>query len=130
MLAGQVVRGRIDAVYAEPATAGRLPGRRLEDQPRRRPPTRSSSRSTGSPGPSSPACPLERVRAAFYYVRTGDVVEPADLPGRAELERLLELDRLGRCRASRPQPSAAVERDLDHVAEGLLALLRRWSPRR
>ena len=31
VLAGQVVRGRIDAVYAEPRR--RLPGRRLEDQP-------------------------------------------------------------------------------------------------
>jgi hypothetical protein len=28
------------------------------------------------------------VRAAFYYVRSGDLVAPADLPGRAELERL------------------------------------------
>ena len=33
VLDGQVVRGRIDAVYAEPER--RLPGRRLEDQPRR-----------------------------------------------------------------------------------------------
>ncbi len=35
--------------------------------------------------------PPERVRAAFYYVRSGEVVEPADLPGRAELERLTSL---------------------------------------
>ena len=33
--------------------------------------------------------PVERVRAAFYYVRTGEVVEPAGLPGREELERLV-----------------------------------------
>ena len=33
--------------------------------------------------------PLERVRAAFYYVRTGEVVEPPDLPGREEIEALL-----------------------------------------
>ncbi|MBI2244130.1 MAG: ATP-dependent helicase [Nocardioides sp.] len=33
--------------------------------------------------------PLERVRAAFYYVRTGEVVEPPDLPDRAALEALL-----------------------------------------
>jgi DNA helicase-2/ATP-dependent DNA helicase PcrA len=30
------------------------------------------------------------VRAAFYFVRSGRVVEPADLPGRDELERLVE----------------------------------------
>ena len=35
VLAGQVVRGRIDAVYAEPPTGRRLPRRRLEDQPPR-----------------------------------------------------------------------------------------------
>jgi len=33
--------------------------------------------------------PVERVRAAFYYVRTGELVEPAGLDGREELERLL-----------------------------------------
>ena len=33
--------------------------------------------------------PLERVRAVFHYVRTGQTVEPDDLPGRAELERIV-----------------------------------------
>jgi DNA helicase-2/ATP-dependent DNA helicase PcrA len=33
--------------------------------------------------------PLEQVQAAFYYVRTGELVEPPALPGRAELERLV-----------------------------------------
>ena len=32
--------------------------------------------------------PLERVRAAFFYVRTGELVEPGHLPGRVELEEL------------------------------------------
>ena len=67
----------------------RLPRRRLEDQPRRRPPTRSSSRSTGVAWAELTGVPLERVRAAFYYVRTGDLVEPAGLDGREELEALL-----------------------------------------
>ena len=56
--AGQVVRGRIDAVYDEPGR--RLPARRLEDQPAARTPTRSSSPSTGSPGPSCAACRSSR----------------------------------------------------------------------
>ena len=62
VLAGQVVRGRMDAVYAEPD--GRLAGRRLEDQPPRRPPTRSSWRSTGWPGPSCSGCRSTRSRPA------------------------------------------------------------------
>jgi DNA helicase-2/ATP-dependent DNA helicase PcrA len=33
--------------------------------------------------------PLERVRAAFVYVRTGEVVEPAELPDRSALEEVL-----------------------------------------
>jgi DNA helicase-2/ATP-dependent DNA helicase PcrA len=33
--------------------------------------------------------PLERVGAAFYYVRTGDVVRPEHLPGRDQLAGLL-----------------------------------------
>ena len=51
-------------------------------------PIRGSSPSTGWPGPSCVACPSSGVRAQFYYVRTGTVVEPADLPGRADLERV------------------------------------------
>jgi len=35
--------------------------------------------------------PVERVRAVFYYVRTGEVVEPAALPDRVSLETLLAL---------------------------------------
>ena len=85
--AGQVVRGRIDAVYAEDdgylvvdwktnrsATADplqlaiyRLAWAELHD------------------------VPLERVRAAFYYVRTGEVVEPEELADRQALEALLSL---------------------------------------
>ncbi|MBN6547170.1 PD-(D/E)XK nuclease family protein, partial [Actinacidiphila bryophytorum] len=33
--------------------------------------------------------PLHQVSAAFLFVRTGEVVRPAHLPGRAELEELL-----------------------------------------
>ena len=86
VLAGQVVRGRIDAIYRE---RRRLPRRRLEDQPESRPPTRCSWRSTGSRGRSCTTWTLEQVRAGFYYVRTGTLVEPEDLPGRPELERLV-----------------------------------------
>jgi DNA helicase-2/ATP-dependent DNA helicase PcrA len=33
--------------------------------------------------------PVEQVRAAFYFVRSGRIVEPDSLPGRDELEGLL-----------------------------------------
>jgi DNA helicase-2/ATP-dependent DNA helicase PcrA len=33
--------------------------------------------------------PLDRVRAAFHYVRSGETVEPESLLDRTELERLL-----------------------------------------
>jgi DNA helicase-2/ATP-dependent DNA helicase PcrA len=33
--------------------------------------------------------PLQRVRAAFHYVRSGTTVEPPDLPDRQALEAIL-----------------------------------------
>jgi DNA helicase-2/ATP-dependent DNA helicase PcrA len=91
VLAGQVVRGRIDAVYAEETPDGR--GYLVVDW------------KTGRAGSADPLqlalyrlawaelhdVPLERVRAAFYHVRTGEVVEPDDLPDRQALEALLAL---------------------------------------
>ena len=35
--------------------------------------------------------PIERVRAAFYYVRSGHLVEPDALPDRRTLEQLVSL---------------------------------------
>ncbi|WP_097868292.1 ATP-dependent DNA helicase [Streptomyces sp. rh34] len=84
-LAGRVIRGRIDAVYrtgdryeivdwkttrhrtADPLQLAvyRLAWAELHD------------------------LPLEEVTATFLYVRSGETVHPQDLPGRAELERIL-----------------------------------------
>jgi len=92
VLAGQVVRGRIDAVYAEGIDgADGADGYLVVDWKTNR---------TQSADPLQLALyrvawaelrgvPLDRVRAAFYYVRTGDLVAPPDLPDRADLERLL-----------------------------------------
>ena len=33
--------------------------------------------------------PLDRVRAVFYFVRSGRTVEPDDLPARDEIEAML-----------------------------------------
>jgi DNA helicase-2/ATP-dependent DNA helicase PcrA len=92
VLGGQVVRGRIDAVYAEPLADGER-GYLLVDW------------KTGRTAAADPLqlaiyrvawaevhdVPVESVRAAFYYVRTGEVVEPTDLPDRPALEALLGL---------------------------------------
>jgi len=86
VLDGQVVRGRIDAVYAEPdgflvvdwktsrrddADALQLALYRLA-------------------WAELAGVPVELVRAAFYYVRSGRLVEPDRLPGRAELDAVLD----------------------------------------
>ncbi|MET8008648.1 ATP-dependent DNA helicase [Streptomyces sp. NPDC005271] len=94
-LAGRTIRGRIDAVYREPAVAGAEGGRgggyEIVDW------------KTGRSQDADPLqlavyrlawaeqqdLPLSAVTAAFVYVRSGEVVRPAALPGRAELERIL-----------------------------------------
>ncbi|WP_043266001.1 ATP-dependent DNA helicase [Streptomyces sp. CT34] len=96
-LAGRVIRGRIDAVYKERGPDGD----RFEiidwKTGRSRP---DGSRSAGAADPLQLAVyrlawaeryglPLSEVGAAFLFVRTGEVVRPAGLPGRAGLERIL-----------------------------------------
>ncbi len=89
VLAGQVVRGRIDAVYAEQVDG--QDGFLVVDW-------KTNRAQTADPlqlaiyrvaWAELAGVPVERVRAAFYYVRTGDLVEPAGLAGRADLEALL-----------------------------------------
>ena len=77
VLAGQVVRGRIDAVYAEDVDGA--DGFLVVDW-------KTNRAQTADPlqlalyrvaWAELTGVPVERVRAAFYYVRTGDLVEPA-----------------------------------------------------
>ena len=91
VLAGQVVRGRIDAVYrdgADPSGADRY---LVVDW-------KTSRQQSADPlqlaiyrvaWAELMGVPVDAVRAAFYYVRSGDLVEPPGLPGRDELERLI-----------------------------------------
>ena len=91
IVAGVVVRGRMDAVFADPG--GRFDvvdwktGRRPAGSTARRP--RCSSPRTGWPGRSWPGVPVARVRAAFHYVREGATVRPADLLDAAGLAALI-----------------------------------------
>ncbi|MCX6396494.1 MAG: ATP-dependent DNA helicase [Propionibacteriales bacterium] len=86
VLGGQVVRGRIDAVYAEPDGSWLVVDWK-----------------TGSARGSDPLqlavyrqawadlvdAPVAQVRAVFHYVRTGETLEPEGLEDRAALESLV-----------------------------------------
>jgi DNA helicase-2/ATP-dependent DNA helicase PcrA len=85
VLAGQVVRGRIDAVYTD------HDGYLVVDW-------KTNQQQTADPlqlavyrvaWAELAGVPVERVRAAFYYVRTGELVEPPALESRDQLEALL-----------------------------------------
>ena len=91
VLAGQVVRGRIDAVYADGD------GFLVVDW-------KTNRAETADPlqlalyrlaWAELEQVPLEQVRAAFHYVRSGETVEPENLPDRAGLERLLDVEAHG-----------------------------------
>ncbi|MBC9726375.1 UvrD-helicase domain-containing protein [Streptomyces sp. TRM68367] len=88
-IAGRVVRGRIDAVYKEGDGDGAT--YEIVDW-------KTSRTRTADPlqlavyrlaWAEQQGVPVESVTAAFLYVRSGEVVRPGNLPGRAELERLL-----------------------------------------
>jgi DNA helicase-2/ATP-dependent DNA helicase PcrA len=92
VLSGQVVRGRIDAVYADRCRDGSdAEGFLVVDW-------KTNRAQTADPlqlaiyrvaWAELAGVPVERVRAAFYYVRTGELVEPSQLVTRADLEALV-----------------------------------------
>ncbi|WP_395692314.1 ATP-dependent helicase [Nocardioides sp.] len=88
MLAGQVVRGRIDAVYVEDDGSFLVvdwkTNRAATADPLQLAIYRLAWAELHGLAP-------DQVRAAFFYVRGGELVEPRDLPDRAGLEALLSL---------------------------------------
>jgi len=86
VLAGQVVSGRIDAVYRQPDGSYEVVDWKTGRGEAADPLQLAVYRLAWS---ELTDVPLERVRAVFCYVRTGEVVEPPDLPGRADLEAVL-----------------------------------------
>ncbi|HET6938607.1 MAG TPA: ATP-dependent DNA helicase [Nocardioides sp.] len=86
VLAGQVVRGRIDAVYDEPGGGFLLVDWKTNRQEDADPLQLALYRLAWA---ELRDVPLERVRAVFHYVRTGTTVEPADLPDRRALEAMV-----------------------------------------
>ncbi|UWE12359.1 ATP-dependent DNA helicase [Actinacidiphila bryophytorum] len=101
-LGGRVVRGRIDAVYRGRAdetsdtyggTAAAADTYEIVDWKTGRSPAAAADPLQLAiyrvAWAERQGVPLHQVSAAFLFVRTGEVVRPAHLPGRAELEELL-----------------------------------------
>ncbi|EON24674.1 UvrD/REP helicase [Nocardioides sp. CF8] len=86
VLAGQVVRGRIDAVYREDDGTFLIVDWKTSRNETADPLQLAVYRLAWA---EIHDLPLASVRAAFHYVRTGRTVEPDSLPGRAELEGLV-----------------------------------------
>ncbi|MGH3498960.1 MAG: ATP-dependent helicase [Nocardioidaceae bacterium] len=113
VLAGQVVRGRIDAVYARPDGGCEVVDWKTGTQSDADPTQLAIYRLAWA---EMYDLPLDRVSAAFYFVRTGDVVRPEPLADRAELEAVIpdpaEAETGWRAapgpspRRSRPEPGA------------------------
>ncbi len=86
VLGGQVVRGRIDAVFTEPDGSHLVVDWKTNRGHTADPVQLAVYRLAWA---ELHGLPLERVRAAFYYVRDDRLVAPTDLLDRAGLERLL-----------------------------------------
>lgn len=89
VLSGQVVRGRIDAVYAEPDGTWLVVDWKTGRQDNADPLQLAIYRLAWA---ELTGVPVEEVRAGFHFVRTGATVHPEPLPGRAELERFGQPD--------------------------------------
>ncbi len=86
VLAGQVVRGRIDAVYAEPDGSWLVVDWKTNQRQTADPLQLAIYRLAWA---ELMGVPLADVRAAFHYVRSGETVEISDLADRKGLEQLL-----------------------------------------
>jgi DNA helicase II / ATP-dependent DNA helicase PcrA len=88
VLGGQVVRGRIDAVYREPDGSWLVVDWKTSRAETADPLQLAIYRVAWA---DLAGVEVERVRSAFSYVRSGRLVEPPDLPDRAALARLVSL---------------------------------------
>ncbi|MBS4729100.1 ATP-dependent helicase [Mycobacterium sp. SM1] len=101
-----VVRGRVDAVFAEPDGGATVVDWKTGEPPAGPNAMREAAIQLGVYRLAWAAlcgCPESLVRAAFHYVRTGITVVPDALPGRDELTALLAHSAggaAGRCSAS------------------------------
>jgi DNA helicase II / ATP-dependent DNA helicase PcrA len=86
VVGGQVVRGRIDAVYAEPDGRWLVVDWKTNRDQDADPLQLAIYRIAWA---ELAGVPVEDVDAAFHYVRSGDTVRPAGLAGRAQIAEIL-----------------------------------------
>ncbi|MGI8699767.1 MAG: UvrD-helicase domain-containing protein, partial [Nocardioidaceae bacterium] len=86
VLGGHVVRGRIDAVYADADGGFDVVDWKTNQSQTADPLQLATYRLAWA---ELTGVPVEHVTGSFYYVRSGEVVSYDDLPGRADLERLV-----------------------------------------
>jgi DNA helicase-2/ATP-dependent DNA helicase PcrA len=86
LLGGQIVRGRIDAVYREPDGSYEVVDWKTNRAATADPLQLAIYRLAWA---ELAEVPIDQVRAAFLYVRTGEIQRPDDLPDRPALVRLL-----------------------------------------
>lgn len=94
VIAGRVVRGRIDAVFADDDGGATVVDWKTGD-----PPTTAEAKQHAAiqlavyrlAWAALHGLPVDSVRAAFHYVRTGTTVTPDPLPDTAQLAELLEV---------------------------------------
>jgi DNA helicase-2/ATP-dependent DNA helicase PcrA len=93
VIGGRVVRGRIDAVFADEDGGATVVDWKTGGPPDTPDAKRHAAVQLGVyrlAWAALQGCPVEKVRAAFHYVRTGQTVTPGTLPGADELAALLE----------------------------------------
>jgi DNA helicase II / ATP-dependent DNA helicase PcrA len=92
VIGGRVVRGRIDAVFADGDGGARIVDWKTGD-----PPSTAEAKQQAAvqlavyrlAWAALQGCAAESVRASFHYVRSGLTVTPDDLPGADDLLKLL-----------------------------------------
>ena len=89
-LGGRLIQGRIDAVYQHPAESGEARFQVVD--------WKTGRAETGDPlqlaiyrlaWAEAYGLPLEKIDAIFYHVPTDDIVRPAALPDRHDIEAIL-----------------------------------------
>jgi DNA helicase-2/ATP-dependent DNA helicase PcrA len=99
-VADTVLRGRIDAVFADPDGGATVVDWKTGEPPRGPEAMRQAAVQLAVyrlAWAALSGCPESSVRAAFYYVRTGVTVVPDDLPDPTELTALLAVPDGGHC---------------------------------
>ena len=93
MIAGRVVRGRIDAVFADEDGGATVVDWKTGEPPDTPEAKRHAAVQLGVyrlAWAALQGCPVDKVRAAFHYVRTGQTVNPEKLPDGDDLAALLD----------------------------------------